>query len=262
MTELVLRHLHASLGGARIIHDVSLDIPGPGFIGLVGPNGAGKTTLIRAIASLIPFEGDILLDGIPLSHSISPNHVRNLARRLAYLAQNAESHWPIEVSRLVALGRLPHLEPFRKMREADEKAVERAMELADVARYRGRDVMSLSGGERARVLLARALAVEAPLLLVDEPVASLDPYHQLRIMEVLENYAKNAGRIVVAVLHDLSLAARFCDRLVLLHEGKIRAAGPPDTVLTDENLEDVYRVKVFSGREGETRYIVPLSRTE
>ncbi|MGX1197426.1 ABC transporter ATP-binding protein [Parvibaculum sp. MBR-TMA-1.3b-4.2] len=262
MTELVLRHLNAALGGTRIVHDVSLDIPGPGFVGLVGPNGAGKTTLIRAIASLIPFEGDILLDGDPLSRSTSPNHARNLARRLAYLAQNAESHWPIEVSRLVALGRLPHLEPFRKMREADEKAVAHAMQLADVERYRGRDVMALSGGERARVLLARALAVEAPLLLVDEPVASLDPYHQLRIMEVLENYAKNSGRIVIAVLHDLSLASRFCDRLVLLHEGKVRASGAPQDVLTDRNLEDVYRVKALTGMEGQTRFVVPLSRTE
>lgn len=258
MTELVLRHLNAALGGTRIVHDVSLDIPGPGFVGLVGPNGAGKTTLIRAIASLIPFEGDISLDGLPLSGQTS----RQLANRLAYLAQNAESHWPIEVSRLVALGRLPHLESFRKMREADEKAVTRAMQLADVERYRGRDVMSLSGGERARVLLARALAVEAPLLLVDEPVASLDPYHQLRIMEVLENYARISGRIVIAVLHDLSLASRFCDRLVLLHEGKVRASGAPQDVLTDRNLEDVYRVKVHTGMEGETRYVVPLSRTE
>ena len=258
MTGLAIRNLHASLGGARIIRDVSLDIPGPGFVGLVGPNGAGKTTLIRAIASLIPYEGEISIDGSPTSTETS----LNLARKLAYLAQNAESHWPIEVSRLVALGRLPYLEPLRKMREADEMAVERAMELADVARYRGRDVMTLSGGERARVLLARALAVEAPLLLADEPVASLDPYHQLRIMEVLENYAKKSGRIVVAVLHDLSLAARFCDRLVLLHEGKLRAEGPPETVLTNENLEAVYRVKVFSGREGGTRYVVPLSRTE
>lgn len=258
MTDLSIRRLNASLGGARIVHDVSLDIPGPGFVGLVGPNGAGKTTLIRAIASLIPFEGNISLDGVSLSNLTS----RHLANKLAYLAQNAESHWPIEVSRLVALGRLPHLEPFRKMREADEKAVERAMELADVARYRGRDVMALSGGERARVLLARALAVEAPLLLADEPVASLDPYHQLRIMEVLENYARNSGRIVIAVLHDLSLASRFCDRLVLLHEGKVRAAGAPQDVLTDENLEDVYRVKVLTGMEGETRYVVPLSRTE
>jgi iron complex transport system ATP-binding protein len=248
MTELVLRHLNAALGGTRIVHDVSLDIPGPGFVGLVGPNGAGKTTLIRAIASLIPFEGDILLDGDPLSRSTSPNHARNRARRLAYLAQNAESHWPIEVSRLVALGRLPHLEPFRKMREADEKAVAHAMQLADVERYRGRDVMALSG--------------EAPLLLVDEPVASLDPYHQLRIMEVLENYAKNSGRIVIAVLHDLSLASRFCDRLVLLHEGKVRASGAPQDVLTDRNLEDVYRVKALTGMEGQTRFVVPLSRTE
>ena len=151
MTELAIRHLHASLGGARIIHDVSLDLAGPGFIGLVGPNGAGKTTLIRAIASLIPFEGEIALDGV----SLAGLSARARANRLAYLAQNAESHWPIEVSRLVALGRMPHLEPFRKMGADDEAAIERAMALADVERYRGRDVMTLSGGERQRVALGR-----------------------------------------------------------------------------------------------------------
>ena len=258
MTELAIRHLHASLGGARIIHDVSLDLAGPGFIGLVGPNGAGKTTLIRAIASLIPFEGEIALDGV----SLAGLSARARANRLAYLAQNAESHWPIEVSRLVALGRMPHLEPFRKMGADDEAAIERAMALADVERYRGRDVMTLSGGERARVLLARALAVEAPLLLADEPVASLDPYHQLRIMEVLRAYAEQSGRVVVAVLHDLSLASRFCDRIVLLHEGRVHAVGTPESVLTNENLEKVYRVKVLSGMEGEARYVVPLSLTD
>ncbi|MBX3495265.1 MAG: ABC transporter ATP-binding protein [Parvibaculum sp.] len=253
---LSLAHIHASLGGTRVIRDVSLEARDSAFIGLIGPNGAGKTTLVRAIAALIPHEGTIELDG----QAIAAMEPRARARAIAYLAQGAGSHWPLEVSRLVALGRLPHLAPFRSPAPEDEAAIARAMKLADVGSFRGRDVLTLSGGERARVLLARALAVEAPLLLVDEPVASLDPYHQLGIMEVLRTYA-SAGRTVIAVLHDLSLAARYCDRLVLLDNGVVKADGRPEDVLTPENLKAVYRIRAIIGGEGE-RFVMPLARTE
>lgn len=253
---LSLAHIHASLGGTRVIRDFSLEACDSAFIGLIGPNGAGKTTLVRAIAALIPHEGTIELDG----QAVAAMEPRARARAIAYLAQGAGSHWPLEVSRLVALGRLPHLAPFRAPAPEDEAAIARAMDLADVGNFRGRDVLTLSGGERARVLLARALAVEAPLLLVDEPVASLDPYHQLGIMEVLRDYA-SAGRTVIAVLHDLSLAARYCDRLVLLDEGIVKADGRPEDVLTPENLEAVYRIRAVIGGEGE-RFVMPLARTD
>ncbi|MDO8838919.1 MAG: ABC transporter ATP-binding protein [Parvibaculum sp.] len=253
---LSLTHVHASLGGTRVIRDVSLAARDSAFIGLIGPNGAGKTTLVRAVAALIPHDGLIELDG----QAVAAMEPRARARAIAYLAQGAGSHWPLEVSRLVALGRLPHLAPFRQPAPADEAAIARAMHLADVENFRGRDVLTLSGGERARVLLARALAVEAPLLLVDEPVASLDPYHQLGIMEVLRAYA-NEGRTVIAVLHDLSLAARYCDRLVLLDKGIVKADGRPDEVLTPANLEEVYRIRAIVGGEGE-RFVLPVARTD
>ncbi|MEQ8281514.1 MAG: ABC transporter ATP-binding protein [Parvibaculum sp.] len=253
---LSLAHIHAALGGTRVIRDVSLEVRDSAFIGLIGPNGAGKTTLVRAIAALIPHEGTIDLDG----QAVATMEPRVRARAIAYLAQGAGSHWPLEVSRLVALGRLPHLAPFRAPAPEDEAAIARAMQLADIESFGGRDVLTLSGGERARVLLARALAVEAPLLLVDEPVASLDPYHQIGIMEVLRAYA-GAGRTVIAVLHDLSLAARYCDRLVLLDEGAVKADGRPEDVLTPENLEAVYRIRAIIGGETE-RFVLPLARTD
>lgn len=249
---LQVENLHASLGGARVLNGLSVTLQGARFIGLIGPNGVGKTTLIRAIAGLIPFDGAIALDGEGIA-AIAP---RVRAKKIAYLAQGAESHWPLSVERLVALGRLPHLAPFARPGTDDEAAIARAMALADVETFRERDVLTLSGGERARALLARALAVEAPLLLVDEPVAALDPYHQLGVMEGLVAYAR-AGRMVVAVLHDLSLAARFCDELVLLNNGQVHAQGAPAAVLTRDNLRAVYRIDADVIGEGRAMTILP-----
>jgi iron complex transport system ATP-binding protein len=254
--QLRVENLHAALGNARILSGLNLSLEGTRFIGLIGPNGVGKTTLVRAIAGLIPFEGAITLDGASIA-SI-PSATR--ARQIAYLAQGAESHWPLSVARLVALGRLPHLAPFAKPQAEDEAAIARAMQLADVESFAARDVLTLSGGERARVLLARALAVEAPLMLVDEPVAALDPYHQLGVMEGLVAYAR-AGRMVVAVLHDLSLAARFCDELVLLNNGHVHAQGAPAAVLTPANLRDVYRIDADIIGEGRAMTVLPKAQT-
>jgi iron complex transport system ATP-binding protein len=254
---LAVENLSVALGGKMILNKMSLRLDRPGLVGLIGPNGAGKTTLLRAVSALLPFSGAIELDGA----SIVAKSAKQRARLIAYLAQGAQAHWPLSVKRLVALGRLPHLEPFRSLSQRDEAAIERAMRLADIESFAERNVLTLSGGERARVFLARALAVEAPLLLVDEPVASLDPYHQLGIMEVLKAYAIE-GRTVIAVLHDLSLASRFCDRQLLLDKGRLHADGRPETVLTDDNMRSVYRVTAQTAGEGAARYVVPLARTD
>jgi iron complex transport system ATP-binding protein len=250
---LTLKNLNASLGTTRILRDVSLAFSAGKFTGLIGPNGVGKTTLIRAVAGLIPYEGEITFEGTPVA-DLSP---RTRAQKISYLAQASESHWPLAVERVVALARLPHLTAFTSPTEKDERAIEAAMKLADVEAMRHRDVLTLSGGERARVLLARALAVEADLLLVDEPVAALDPFHQLGVMEGLVSYAAS-GRTVIAVLHDLSLAARFCDELVLLNNGKVHAQGTPAQVLTKANMADVYRVEAEIKGEGRDLTVTPL----
>jgi iron complex transport system ATP-binding protein len=246
------RAVSLRLGSATVLDRVDMDVSGGDLVGLIGPNGAGKTSLLRLLAGLLsPGGGDIAYDGRDLPGLPLPER----ARRVAYLAQGDTVHWPIGVVPLVALGRLPHRGSASP--DADRAAVERALEMADVVEFRDRTLDTLSGGERARVLLARALAVEAPVLLADEPIAALDPYHQLQIMELLRA-AAGGGTGVVAVLHDLALAHRFCDRLVLIAHGRKIADGPPDEVLTDANLATAYGIAVRRG-DG---YILPWTRLE
>jgi len=243
-----------TLGAGRVVDNVSADLAG-GVIGLIGPNGAGKSTLVRAIAGLVPAEGMILIDGAP----VTAMALGDRARRIAYLPQGQTVHWPLTVERLVSLGRLPHLAPFARPGKADAEAIERALERTELRLLRDRPVDQLSGGERARVLLARALAVEAPLLLADEPLAALDPAHQIEVMALLRAEAARGGT-VIAVLHDLTLAARWCDRLLLIDHGRLVADGKPGEVLTADRIGSVYGVSAFIGEAQGEPLIVPLTQ--
>ncbi|HEX8058955.1 MAG TPA: ABC transporter ATP-binding protein, partial [Novosphingobium sp.] len=198
----------------------------------------------------------VQLDGRDVSHW-SP---RERAKKLAYLPQGQTLHWPLSVDRLVALGRLPHLGPLSRVSAEDRAAVAEAMERADVGHLAGRTATELSGGERARVMLARALAVGAAGLVVDEPLASLDPGHQIDVMELLAREARG-GALVIAVLHDLTMAARYCDRLVLMDGGKLVAEGAPREVLTAERLRAVYGISAMVDLSGDAPMVVPLQRT-
>lgn len=256
MVTIAIEGLDVRLGGVPVLHDVSTRFAPGALVGVIGPNGAGKSTLARAMLGLVPpARGRILIDEQPSTTLSRPE----IARRIAYLPQGQQLAWPLSVARLVALGRLPHLAPFSRLREADAAAIERAMARADVAALGGRTATELSGGERSRALLARALAVEAPVLIADEPLASLDPAHQLDVMTLLAGEARS-GRLVIAVLHELTMAARFCQRLVLLSEGRLVADGPPQEVLTEARLASVYRITAWSGEAGEHRLVVPLDR--
>ncbi|MRT18923.1 ABC transporter ATP-binding protein [Comamonas sp. CAH-2] len=254
MRTLSVESLQVAWRGQTCVQDLSFQVQSGELLALIGPNGAGKSTVLRALAQLLPHQGRVLLDGEDLAR-LAP-HQR--ARRLAYLAQGDQVAWPLQVRDFVALGRLPHQVRWRlaSTSKTDKNAVDAALSAMHLTDMAERHLHALSGGERARARLARAMAVQAPLLLADEPVAALDPYHQLSVMELLRAQC-NAGHAVVVVLHDLTLASRFCDRVLLLQGGRAVACGAPRHVLTPAHLQRVYQVQAMHGEHESQGYVLP-----
>jgi iron complex transport system ATP-binding protein len=225
--------------GRPAVRDVSLVIDEGDRIALIGPNGAGKSTLLRAIGGLVePAAGSVELGGTPVG---SLDRLA-IARRLAVVPQLAALPFSATVEQVVALGRLPHEHPVRGLRPADRSAVAEAIERVGVGHLIGRDARELSLGERQLVLLAMAVAQEAPLLVLDEPTVHLDLRHQVEVMTLLEDLNAARGTTVLAVLHDVALAAHFFPRLVLLDHGAIVADGPPAEVLGPDRIREVFGV--------------------
>jgi iron complex transport system ATP-binding protein len=223
----------------QVLSGVNLVAESGELTAVLGRNGAGKTTLLRALAGLIaPAAGKALLDG----RALSAWRRDRLARTLAYLPQERTVHWALSARNIVALGRLPHQPVGAGESAADRAAIEAAIATMDIAALASRPVLEMSGGEKARVLLARALAQQPQVLIADEPAAGLDPQHQLLLFRHLASFVA-AGRTVLVALHDLSLAARFCHKIVLLHAGRAIAAGAPSAVLAPEHLAAAYGIR-------------------
>ncbi|KAA9398886.1 heme ABC transporter ATP-binding protein [Haloarcula sp. CBA1130] len=228
--------LAVSFGGQSVVSGVDFTVDRGSLVGLVGPNGAGKTTVLRTVkGTLDPDRGTVRVDGEP----VSDRSAKAVSRLVASTPQSTDLSFDFTVRQTVEMGRTPHLGRFDRMDEADRRAVERAMERASVAQFADRPFTSLSGGERQRVLLARALAQETPVLLLDEPTASLDINHAVRTLELVRSLV-DSGKAAIAAIHDLNLAARYCDELVLLAGGEVRAAGRPVDVLTSDTLRDAF----------------------
>lgn len=255
MTDIRVQHLSVALKDRDVVRDVSFSVSAGEVIGLIGPNGAGKSTLLRSLAGLLPSHGAITLDGQLLDRLSA----RERAKLIGYLPQEREVAWPITAARLVALGRTPHLAPFSDFTAEDHAIADEALRQADAAEFGDRIVSELSGGERARVLIARVLAQKTPILIADEPTAGLDPGHQISLVEVMTSLA-HTGRTIIMALHEVALAARWCTRILLLDGGRIIADGSPRDVLTGGLFERAYGVRVFVADGPDGFIIQPISR--
>ena len=254
--KLEARAISVTLSGQSIVNGASLAVQSGELVGLIGPNGAGKSTLVKAMLGLRPrAAGQMLLDGASFL-DIPP---QERARHVAYLPQERHVEWRLPARDIIMLGRYPHRARFGGPTAEDRAAVSRALDAVDGHAIADRPVTILSGGERTRILLARALAVEAPILLADEPIAALDPWHQLHVMEILRERAR-AGAGILVVIHDLALAARFMDRLVLMNAGAIAADGAPSEVLTPDLLARVYRIEAVAGDHAGGHFVLPWTR--
>jgi len=256
MTEaafLTAQRVSVKLSGRPVLNDISLSMSSRHLVVLVGPNGAGKTTLLRALAGLVPSDGAIHVGG----DALSSLPLRERARRFAYLPQGHIVYWPLPARDIVALGRYPHgaTDPAR-LAPKDAEAVLRAMQTADVVEFSERRITELSGGERSRVALARVFAVEAPVILADEPTASLDPRHQIDVMNNLRQ-AADQGALVIVVTHDLGLAARFADTLLVLSEGRLVSQGAPAAALSEQVMADVFRISAYRAEYRREAVLVP-----
>jgi iron complex transport system ATP-binding protein len=254
---LQVENLGVILGGRETLRGVSFEARRGELLMVVGPNGAGKTTLLKAVAGLLSFSGRIAWD----EKAVAADGSGCPPGMVAYLPQGHVAHWPLAVRDVVAIGRAPYASSLANLSAADATAISAAMTAADVTPLESRTITTLSGGERARVMLARALAVGAPLLLADEPATSLDPKHQLEVMRVLAERAQ-AGDTVIATSHDLMLAARFATRVLVLNAGKVAAFDAPDAALTPACLREVFGIEARLFEADGTAFPVPWALSE
>ena len=236
---LTVEQLDAGYDEVLALRDVTLAVAAGDFLGVLGPNGCGKTTLLRVLrGTLRPRSGHVQLDG----RDLRAIDARELARRMAYLPQDLAIELDFTVREMALMGRSPHVSRFVRESAADRHVAEHAMKLADVHHLADRPVTALSGGERQRALIAMCLAQEPKILLLDEPTNHLDLSHQLSILDLIARLNRD-NLAVVAVFHDLNLAAEYCGRLVLMQNGRIAASGTPAEVITEEAIRQVYGVQ-------------------
>jgi iron complex transport system ATP-binding protein len=243
MMEILFKAEHVSGGyhEETIVHDVSFEIARGDFLGIIGPNGSGKSTLLRLLTRVLPLErGDVELNG----EKISRMSVRELAKKVAFVPQDTFIHFPFRVEEIVLMGRIPHLKRLQFETQKDFLIAENAMTLTDVLPLRRKEIDELSAGERQRVIIAKALTQEPVLLFLDEPTSHLDIGHQVRVLDLLKRLNREKQLTVVIVLHDLNLASEYCDRILLLNEGRVFKEGRPEEVLTYANIEAVYKTVV------------------
>jgi len=252
---LKVSNISCSLNGKKILRNISFELFSGDCLGLVGPNGAGKTTLLRLISGLIlPDEGRILIEG----EDVRLLNRHRLSQKLAIVPQNTYISFPFSAFEVVLMGRHPYLGRFEREKREDLEKVEECMRLTKTWHLRNKRVTEISGGELQRVIIAQALAQDTPLLLLDEPTSHLDINNELEILEIISRLNKDKDKGVILVSHDLNLAARYCERLILLKEGKIFAEGKVEEVLTPENIRSVYHLNALVKKHPLTGFVYTL----
>lgn len=251
---LSIRGVVFSYPARPVLRGVSLEVAEGELMGLVGPNGSGKTTLLRVINKILsPPMGTVMIGEV----DVRGMALRDLARRVGYVPQMASPGFPLTVFEVVLLGRRPYMS--WGVDQKDVETVARALTLLGLEGLSDRDFLQLSGGERQKVLLARALAQEPEVLLLDEPTSNLDLKHQLEVLATVRDLVRRRGMNAVVSIHDLNLAARFCDRLAVLHRGRIYAVGEPQETVTPEMIREVYGVEAVVRVEAGLPYVIPVA---
>jgi iron complex transport system ATP-binding protein len=251
--KLKVNNIEFAYNSVPVLDNVSMELNRAEVLGIVGPNGTGKSTLIRCIDRILnPKRGSILLDGDYLNKLSR----MEIARKIGYVPQSVQGVFPASVIDTVLMGRRPYLGWNTSKEDLD--SVLEVLELLGMMEFAMRDINEISGGQQQKVLIARALAQKADILLLDEPTSNLDIKHQLEVMEIMKNIVKNKGISAIMALHDLNLASRYADRIIMMKEGKIFAGGSPASVLTEENIKQVYGVKALVNENGERPYIIPI----
>lgn len=256
MSAIALDGVTVRLGGRPVVDAVDLQIAEGEWVALIGPNGAGKTTLLRAVAGLVRFEGTVSLH----DRDTRSLRRRELAQQLAVVPQEPSTPPWLTVSEYVLLGRTPYLGSLAREGKEDRDAAARALVRLDLVEFRERTLGTLSGGERQRVVVARALAQEAGIVVLDEPTAALDIGHQQQALELLDELRDESGLTLVAAMHDLTLAAQYAERMVMMDHGKIVADGTAAEVLTEEKIAEHYRASISVVTVNDRVAVVPSRR--
>jgi iron complex transport system ATP-binding protein len=257
MMVLSVNGLSFSFGDAHVLKGLSFEVRPGEFFGIMGPNGSGKTTLLRCLTKFLPTDDGMVLVGTEPLNDFSP---ADMARTFAVVPQNSATDFPFTVYDIVMMGRIPHLgSRLSGETKMDVDIVQQAMERTDTLQFSKRIYSELSGGERQRAIIARAIAQKPKVLLLDEPTVYLDISGQIEIMDLIRKLNKEEGITVVAVLHDVNLAARYCDRIALLNDGVVESIGPPKEVLTPETIQSVYGIEVVIRKDPFTQavYVMP-----
>lgn len=252
-----VRNLDLSFGDDQVLHDICLSIEKGKFYSIVGPNGSGKTTLFKAVSKILgSTKGKVFIDGADL-RKISG---RELARKVSMVPQNTVVDFEFSVMDIVLMGRTPYIKKFGSESEADMEIAKKAMEMTNIWHLRHKSINEVSGGERQRVIIARAIAQDTDIILLDEPISHIDLRHQIELLDTLRNLNRSRGVTVVTILHDLNLAAEYSDEIVLMDKGRVLSCGSAHEVLTKQNVEQVYNIEVDMIENPRTKrpHIVPV----